>query len=105
MKGNSETHYYNLGRECPGSKFTGSVSTLGPIPQARFQQTKGVSRHGTQQQRPESPTVTPPSMRVNTGYINSTNGTGKKEDAIHFLCECTTTIISDRTFHGVNLSK
>ena len=30
------------------------------------------NRQGTLQQRPESSTVTPPDMRVNTGYINST---------------------------------
>ena len=30
-----------------------------------------LNTQGTQQQRPESPAVTPPAMRVNTGYINS----------------------------------
>ena len=40
-------------------------------------------RQGTQRQRPESPTVTPPGIRVNTGYINSTKGTSS--DLLHFL--------------------
>ena len=35
-------------------------------------------RQGTQQQRPESPTITPSGMRVNTGYKNSTEGTSSK---------------------------
>ena len=30
---------------------------------------------GQPQERPESPTVTPPGMRVNTRYINFTKGT------------------------------
>ena len=30
-----------------------------------------LNRQGTQQQKPESSTVTPPCMRVNTVYINS----------------------------------
>ena len=30
-----------------------------------------LDRQGTQQQRPESPAVTPPGMRVNTRYVNS----------------------------------
>ena len=34
-----------------------------------------LDRQGTQQQRPESSTVTPPGVRVNTRYINSTKGT------------------------------
>ena len=34
-----------------------------------------LDRQGTQQQRPESPTVTAPSMQVNTKYTNSTKGT------------------------------
>ena len=37
--------------------------------------TKVLDRQGTQQQRPESPTVTPPGVWVNTRYINSTKGT------------------------------
>ena len=32
------------------------------------------NRQGTQQQRPESRTVTPLGMQINTGYINSTKG-------------------------------
>ena len=40
-----------------------------------------LDRQGTQQQRPESPTVTPPGVRVNTRYINSTKGTSSKKDA------------------------
>ena len=39
------------------------------------------NRQGTQQQRSESPTVSPPGMRVNTGYRNSTQGTSSKKDA------------------------
>ena len=38
------------------------------------QQTKGIialDKQGTQQPRPESPTVTPPGVRVNTRYITS----------------------------------
>ena len=38
-------------------------------------------RQGTQQQRPESPTVTPPGVRVNIRYKNSTKGTSSKKDA------------------------
>ena len=34
-----------------------------------------LDKQGTQQQRPESPTVTPPGVRVNTRYINSSKGT------------------------------
>ena len=34
-----------------------------------------LNRQGTQQQRPESLTVTPPGMRMNTGYINATKAT------------------------------
>ena len=34
-----------------------------------------LNRQGTQQQRPESPTVAPFGMRINTEYINSTTGT------------------------------
>ena len=34
-----------------------------------------LDRQGTQQQRPDSPTVTPQSLRVNTRYVNSTKGT------------------------------
>ena len=37
-----------------------------------------LNRHGTQQQRPESPMVTPPGMRVNTRYINSKKGASSK---------------------------
>ena len=33
-----------------------------------------LDRQGTQQQRPEAPTVTPPGVRVNARYTNSTNG-------------------------------
>ena len=36
---------------------------------------KAFNRQGTQHQRPESPTVTPPGIRENTGYINSTKRT------------------------------
>ena len=46
-----------------------------------FQQTKEIiafDRQGTQQQRPESPMVTPTGMRVNTRYANSTKGTSSK---------------------------
>ena len=38
-----------------------------------------LDRQGTQQQRPESPTITPPRMRVNTRYINSIKGTPSKQ--------------------------
>ena len=34
-----------------------------------------LNRQGRQQQRPESPTVTPPGMRVNTRYVNPIKGT------------------------------
>ena len=37
-----------------------------------------LNRQGTQQQRPESLTVTPPGMRMNTGYINPTKSTPSK---------------------------
>ena len=37
-----------------------------------------LDRQGTQQQRPGSRMVTPPSMQVNTMYMNSTKGTGNK---------------------------
>ena len=37
-----------------------------------------LDRQGTQQQRPKSPMVTPPGMRVNTRYINSAKGTSQK---------------------------
>ena len=40
-----------------------------------------LDRQGTQPQRPESPTVTPPGVRVNTRYINSTKGTSSKKEA------------------------
>ena len=40
-----------------------------------------LDRQGTQQQRPESPTVTPPGVRVNTRYINFTKGTSSTRDA------------------------
>ena len=40
-----------------------------------------LDRQGTQQQKPEPPTVTSPGMRVNTRYINSTKGTSSKKDA------------------------
>ena len=33
-----------------------------------------LDRQGTQPQRPKSPTVTPPCVRVNTRYIKSTKG-------------------------------
>ena len=39
-----------------------------------------LDRQGTQQQRPESPTVTPPGVRVNIRYIGSTKGTSLKKD-------------------------
>ena len=42
-----------------------------------------VDRQGTQQQRPESPTVTPPGMQVNARYINSTKGASSS------TCPCT----------------
>ena len=48
---------------------------------ALLQETKEIivlNRQGTQQ-GPESPTVTPPGMRVNTRYINSTKGTSSKK--------------------------
>ena len=34
-----------------------------------------LNRQGTQQKRPESPSVTPPGMGANTGHVNSTKGT------------------------------
>ena len=40
-----------------------------------------LDRQGTQKQKPESPTVSPPGVRVNTRYINSTKGTSLKKDA------------------------
>ena len=40
-----------------------------------------LDRQGTQQQRPESPRVTPPGVRVNTWYVNSTKGTCSQKDA------------------------
>ena len=40
-----------------------------------------LNRRGTPHQRPESPMVTSPGMRVNTRYINSTKGTSSKKDA------------------------
>ena len=42
-----------------------------------------IDKHGTLRQRPRSPTVTPPGMRVNTRYVNSTRGTSSK---VVFLC-------------------
>ena len=51
-------------------------------------ETIALDRQGTQQERPESPTVTPPDVRVNTRYMNSTKGTSSKRDApsgIHTL--------------------
>ena len=50
---------------------------------ALLQETKEIialDRQGTQQQRPESPTVTPPGVRVNTRYKNSTKGTCSKQN-------------------------
>ena len=45
------------------------------IPEINKQrETIALNRQGTQQQRPESPTVTPPGVRVTTRYINSTKG-------------------------------
>ena len=47
------------------------------------------------QQRPESPTVTPSGVQVNTRYINSTEGTSSKTDApsgiytLYLLLLCT----------------
>ena len=38
-----------------------------------------LNRQGTQPQRPESPTVTPPGMRVHAGYINSTKCTSSTQ--------------------------
>ena len=40
-----------------------------------------LDRQGTQQQRRESPTVTPPGVYVNTKCINSTKGTSSRKDA------------------------
>ena len=40
-----------------------------------------LDRQRTQRQRPESPTVSAPGVRVNTRYINSTEGTSSKKDA------------------------
>ena len=39
-----------------------------------------LDRQGTQQQRLESPRVTPPGVRVNTRYLNSTKDTSPKKD-------------------------
>ena len=50
---------------------------------ALLQETKEIialDRQGTQQQGPESPTVTPPGVRVNTRYKNSTKGTCSKQN-------------------------
>ena len=41
------------------------------------------NRQGTQQQRPESATVTPPDMRVNTGSVNFTKGRPKCSILMH----------------------
>ena len=38
-----------------------------------------LNRQGTQQERPESPSVSPPGMRVNTRYINPTKGTSSEK--------------------------
>ena len=38
-----------------------------------------LNRQGTQQQRPETLTETPPSIPVNTGWLNSTEGTSKED--------------------------
>ena len=43
--------------------------------------TIALDRQGTQQQRRESPIVTPPGVRVNTRYVISTEGTASKKDA------------------------
>ena len=49
-----------------------------------------VKRHGTQQ-RPESLSVNPPGMRVNTQYINSTKGTSSKKRKETFCLKSTAT--------------
>ena len=48
---------------------------------------KGSSKRSTDKghnNRPESPTVTPPGMRVKTKYINSTKGTPSKKERKHW---------------------
>ena len=44
-----------------------------------------LNRQGTQQQRPESPTVTTPGMRGNTRYINTTRSTSSFEVHLHLM--------------------
>ena len=51
------------------------------IVQNQQREITALNRQETQQRRPESLTVTPPGMRVNTTYINSTKGTSSKKDA------------------------
>ena len=46
----------------------------------RRREIKAFDRQRTQQQRPESPTVTPPGMRVNIRCINSTKSTFSNEE-------------------------
>ena len=50
-------------------------------------------QQGTPQQRPESPTVTPPSVRVNTRYVNSTKGTASKKDVLSGIYTYTWTLL------------
>ena len=42
---------------------------------------RALDRQGTQQQRPESPTVALPCMQVNARYVDSIKGTSSRKDA------------------------
>ena len=54
---------------------------------------------GTQPQRPESPTVTTPGIRVSTGYITFTKGTSSKKDP----CQSHKTFCTWSLFNVANL--
>ena len=61
------SHTSNSCHSCVCPYFTTRIN--------QYRQLIALSRQGTQQKRPQSPTVTPPGMRVNTGHINSTKST------------------------------
>ena len=68
----------------PQSELLWSETEWGLEPFCRINKQREIialDRQGTQRQRPESPTATPPGMRVNTRYINPTKGTSSKKDA------------------------
>ena len=52
---------------------------------AEKQPITALDRQGTHQQRPESPTVSPTGMQINTRYMNSTKGTSSMKNAPMWL--------------------